>query len=566
MKRMNFIALILRLCVLFVLLLSSVQSQTKRFAPQVSDGSLAGYELVWHDEFDGRAVKTNEWNYRTGERFWSTQRPENVSVADGKLRLALRKERVGKTEYTAGGLISKREFKFGYYEARLKMPRGKGWHTSFWMMRNGDDRDQELDVCEQDSINPNDYSTNVHAYKPAHKALGAKHIATPDLTADFHVWGCEFTAAKVTYYFDGKVVDEREVANVPLGDVSIWLTSIAAPLGKTDRVDDGALPAYAEFDYVRFFEKAARPSQAAPARMMFADESRGRPFSKDPHVIFFRGRYLMYYSLPSYGDGRAGDGWGIGIAESRDLTTWKKVGEILPQADYEAKGMCAPGALVRNGKVHLFYQTYGNGPKDAICHAVSEDGIRFARDATNPIFRPTGSWTSGRAIDAEVIIDGPTAFLYFATRDPESKIQKLGVATASASSNFSRADWKQASEDSILFPELPWEGECIEAASVIKRGNEFVMFYAGAYNNWPQQIGVAVSRDGLHWRRASAQPFLTNGNAGEWNASESGHPHIFLDRNGRTYLFFQGNRTKGKDWYLSKVEVFWRGGRPSLKP
>jgi predicted GH43/DUF377 family glycosyl hydrolase len=563
---MKCITLILMLSFLGLSPLTSVRVQKQRITPYVSDGSLAGYKLVWHDEFDGKTVNTNDWNYRTGERFWSTQRPENVSVADGKLRLALKKEKFANTDYTAGGLISKREFKFGYYEARLKMPHGKGWHTSFWMMRNGDDREQELDVCEQDSINPNDYSTNVHGYKPAPKAQGARHIATPDLSADFHVWACEFTPTTVRYYFDGKVVDTRGVTNVPLGDASIWLTSIAAPLGKTDKVDDSALPSFAEFDYVRFFEKSAQTQNHSSAQMMFADDSRGRPFSKDPHVIFFKGRYLLYYSLPSFGDGRASDGWAIGIAESRDLTNWKKVGEILPQADYEAKGMCAPGALVRDGKVHLFYQTYGNGPKDAICHAISEDGISFTRDATNPVFHPAGNWTSGRAIDAEVVIDGPTAFLYFATRDPASKIQKLGVATASSKSDFSREAWKQASEDSILFPQLPWEGECIEAPSVIKRGNEFVMFYAGAYNNWPQQVGVAISRDGLHWHRASEQPFLTNGKPGEWNASESGHPHIFRDRSGRTWLFFQGNQTQGKDWYLSKVEVFWRNGRPSLKP
>lgn len=301
-------------------------------------------------------------------------------------------------------------------------------------------------------------------------------------------------------------------------------------------------------------------------QMKFADDSRGRPFSKDPHVISFQGRYLLYYSIPAFGDQRANDGWAIGIAESRDLTNWKKVGEILPQTDYEARGMCAPGAIVLNGKVHLFYQTYGNGPKDAICHAVSTDGIRFTRDATNPVFHPAGSWTNGRAIDAEVLIDGAKAYLYFATRDPAGKIQKLGVATAAVGSDFSRNAWKQASDDSILFPQLPWEGECIEAASVIKRGKEFFMFYAGAYNNSPQQIGVAISRDGLHWQRLSDQPFLANGKPGEWNASESGHPHIFRDRDGRTYLFFQGNQTQGKDWYLSKIEVVWRNGRPALKP
>ena len=102
--------------------------------------------------------------------------------------------------------------------------------------------------------------------------------------------------------------------------------------------------------------------------MMYGDTSRtGVPFSKDPHVVNFKGRYLMYYSIPPK-KGVEDSGWNIGIAESGNLTDWKKVGEITPAAgaDYEKKGLCAPGALVKEEKVQLFYQTYGNGTKDAI--------------------------------------------------------------------------------------------------------------------------------------------------------------------------------------------------------
>jgi beta-glucanase (GH16 family) len=49
----------------------------------------------------------------------------------------LKKEDRGKLHYTAGGVISKKTFKYGYYEARFRVPPGAGWHTSFWMMRNG---------------------------------------------------------------------------------------------------------------------------------------------------------------------------------------------------------------------------------------------------------------------------------------------------------------------------------------------------------------------------------------------------------------------------------------------
>lgn len=298
--------------------------------------------------------------------------------------------------------------------------------------------------------------------------------------------------------------------------------------------------------------------------MLWGDTSRlGRPFSKDPSVIRFGGRCLLYFSLPPYGDGRAGDGWSLGIAESHDLVHWKKVGELAPAQECDRKGLAAPGAIVLDGKVHLFYQTYGNGPRDAVCHAVSDDGVRFVRDPGNPIFRPTGDWNAGRAIDADVIEHEGRLLLYFATRDPAMRVQMLGVAGARRDSDFGRKAWTQLCDGPILKPELPWEKRCIEAPSVCKREGKLYMFYAGAYNNEPQQIGCAVSRDGLRWKRLSDRPFLPNGGPGDWNASESGHPGVFVDGD-RTFLFFQGNRDRGKSWYLSWAKIDWKNGEPCL--
>lgn len=96
-------------------------------------------------------------------------------------------------------------------------------------------------------------------------------------------------------------------------------------------------------------------------------------------------------------------------------------------------------------QVHIFYQTYGHGAKDAICHATSEDGIHFTHDPTNPIYRPTYMpWSAGRAIDAEVYIDRAKskAYLYFATRDPSMQRQMLGLAQTDLNSNFDAGSWK----------------------------------------------------------------------------------------------------------------------------
>lgn len=104
----------------------------------------------------------------------------------------------------------------------------------------------------------------------------------------------------------------------------------------------------------------------------------------------------------------------------------------------------------------------------------------------------------------------------------------------------------------------------MKIGEIIERNNKLYMFYAGNYNNAPQQIGVAVSSDGKVWKRLSNQPFLPNGAPGSWNSSKSSHPCIFEDADSRTYLFYQGNNDNGKSWYISNIEVRWTRKGPYI--
>ena len=302
------------------------------------------------------------------------------------------------------------------------------------------------------------------------------------------------------------------------------------------------------------------------------DTSRlGRPFVKDPCVVRFGDRYLLYYSLPPFSPERAvpggPPGWAIGIAESADLHQWTKRGELLPEAGYaDAQGLAAPGACVLNGRVHLFYQSYGNGERDALCHAVSDDGVNFTRDPSNPVFAPTGAWSVGRAIDADVIAHEGQLLLFYATRDPQMGVQMVGVAAAPLGSGFDRAAWQDLSTDGpALRPERPWEQDCVEAPAVCRHEDTLFLFYGGGYNNAPQQIGCATSRDGVHWKRVFQEPFLPNGSPGAWNACESGHPFVFVDADGSTFLFYQGNADNGHTWNLAAVQIGWHDGLPFVQ-
>jgi len=188
-------------------------------APLVKDGSMNAYALTWSDEFDGIELDAQKWNFRTDSKHWSTQIPQNFEVSDGLLKLHVKKEEAGDKHYTGSGVISKSAFRYGYYEARMKVPSGAGWHTSFWMMlynsQGGTGPNvacQEFDVIENDSNHKNSYGVNVHRWKGEHISFGGKTIRTPDLSADFHVFGCEFTPAVVKYFFDGELVQSVDVS------------------------------------------------------------------------------------------------------------------------------------------------------------------------------------------------------------------------------------------------------------------------------------------------------------------------------------------------------------------
>jgi len=44
------------------------------------------------------------------------------------------------------------------------------------------------------SVKRTGYEVNLHRWKPEpQRAFGHQRIPTPDLAADFHVWGCLFT-------------------------------------------------------------------------------------------------------------------------------------------------------------------------------------------------------------------------------------------------------------------------------------------------------------------------------------------------------------------------------------
>ncbi len=236
-------------------------------------GAPAGYRLVWSDDFTGTALDTTRWHYRTDVKLQSAQRPENVRVEKGHAVLGMKKERFGGLEHTGAGIISKERFRYGYFEARVRMHGGSGWHQSFWgMYGDGSDtytlqRRTEIDAMEFDSDTPTYGHTGIISWlpEPSNPTGGGRSVSCSigyqyplgfDATTDFHVYAWEWTNREVKFFLDREL---RCVLAYPAEEfehdpINIWLTTLgheklAGP------IDDAALPGYMLVDYVRVYRR-----------------------------------------------------------------------------------------------------------------------------------------------------------------------------------------------------------------------------------------------------------------------------------------------------------------------
>lgn len=93
------------------------------------------YTLSFYEDFDGEQLNTSEWNYRIGTALGGRNIPKNVRVQDSKLFLDFKYEDYdndGTSEYTCGGIFTKRSFGYGYYEIKAKLYKDSpGLHQSF---------------------------------------------------------------------------------------------------------------------------------------------------------------------------------------------------------------------------------------------------------------------------------------------------------------------------------------------------------------------------------------------------------------------------------------------------
>lgn len=198
-----------------------------------------------------------------------------------------------------------------------------------------------------------------------------------------------------------------------------------------------------------------------------------------PVVIKKTDGYHMWYT------GQAKEHSSIGYATSSDGRTWKRASEkpvLAPEQKWEGQALMCPDVLW-DDEARQFRMWYSGGEQfepNAIGHATSPDGLRWTRQAGNPILIP--------------------------------------------------------SQDAA------WEQERVTACHVVRQDGWYVMFYIGFKDVNHAQIGVARSKDGLtHWERHLANPIIRVGTAQDWDYDAVYKPYAILDGN-RWILWYNGRR------------------------
>lgn len=180
-----------------------------------------GYHLVWEESFDTDALNMDDWNIETHEPGWVnnelqeyTDSSENIYVKDGKL--VLKPVEItgadGKVSYTSGRINTqnKHNFKYGLFEARLKVPQGQGFLPAFWMMPANENlygqwpRCGEIDIMEVLGNQTDTAYGTIHYGNPHSESQGNYTLESGSFAKDYHTFSVEWEPDRISWYVDGQ--------------------------------------------------------------------------------------------------------------------------------------------------------------------------------------------------------------------------------------------------------------------------------------------------------------------------------------------------------------------------
>ena len=224
---------------------------------------------IWADEFDvDGEPNSSKWGYDLGAGGWGnnepqyyTNRPENVIVQGGVLKIITKKENYLGSNYTSARLLTKGKysFKYGKVEFRAKMPSGGGTWPALWMLGDnigtvGWPACGEIDIMEHLGNQLNKIYATLHY--PGHSGGSGDGSTTviSNATTEFHLYSVDWRADTIKFYVDNQLFKTfANSASIPFNQNFFLIINCAIGGNFGGTIDPNFVSSTFEVDYVRVY-------------------------------------------------------------------------------------------------------------------------------------------------------------------------------------------------------------------------------------------------------------------------------------------------------------------------
>lgn len=176
-------------------------------------------KLVWEENFNGKTLNEKNWNFELGDGCpncgWGNSEIQLYTNRNHKIMkndLVITAQKYG-DKYTSTRITTKgkKEFQYGRFEARAKLPVGVGVWPALWMLGSninevGWPKCGEIDILEYVGKEPNTVFTSLHTQDSHGNTVNTKKTRFDNIEEGFHIYAMEWTKDKIDFFVDNQLV------------------------------------------------------------------------------------------------------------------------------------------------------------------------------------------------------------------------------------------------------------------------------------------------------------------------------------------------------------------------
>ena len=268
-----------------------------------SDAYRPGRTLIWEDDFTGTTLNTANWDYennysRPNEVQNYVAGTNNVWVENSNLVIKAKRESSNGKEWSSGCIHTdnKREFMYGRFEAKIKIPQTIGSFPAFWTLGGNYEEGGgitwpycgEIDIMEHKygyawTTAGALYRTDLVWDNWDAKDLGRVDSGNIGSFDDYHIYAMEWTHDRLDYY-----VDDRLIGHSDISDDSQWFMFhqphyilLNQALGAAGGSVPSNMTEYTMYvDWVRVYAPEEAPSGGGTSNQIWFEDTSARHMNK----------------------------------------------------------------------------------------------------------------------------------------------------------------------------------------------------------------------------------------------------------------------------------------------